>query len=111
MSLIRAGGAAAPGFRQVGESNCGASDSSPAGVENAVDSGRGCDREKYFHQPMEIKLQTTDARDGENNPRRNGRDEQEAQQSQPDRSGTIECAQNRVGVAKGEHGGGHEAHR
>ena len=101
----------APRRRQVRESHRRSRDSRPACVENSVESGQYCSAEQQFHDPMEVHVQPSQPRNSENDPGENRREEEEGQQTQPNRSSPVKRAQRSIRIAKGKERSGNKAHR
>src|ERR1700722_2554712 len=101
----------APRRRQVREAYRRSSDSRPACVENSVEASQYCSAEQPFHHPMEAHVQTSQPRDSENYPAENSGEEEECQETQPNRGNPVKRAHRSSRIAEGKEGSGNKAHR
>src|SRR6266568_4946651 len=101
----------APCIRQVRQPHRRSRDSSPACVENSVQSGQYRSTEQPFHGPMKVHVQSSQPRNSENNPSESRSDEEETQQTHPNRSSLVKRTQSSIDIAKGEKRSDDEAHR
>jgi hypothetical protein len=99
-----------PGFRQVCESHCRSRDSCPVCIENSVESGYERGAKQEFRHAMKVQVQTGEECNSVNDPGENRREEEESQQTQPNRRRPVKSAQSGVCVTKGEEGSGYKAY-
>src|SRR6202789_3511428 len=99
----------APRRRQVRESNRRSSDSRPACVENSVEASQYCSAEQPFHHPMEAHLQPSQPRNSETYPGENSGQEEECQETQPNRSNPVKRAYRSICIAEGKERSGNKA--
>lgn len=103
------GGASAPRVRKIGKADADASGASERGVDDGGEPGEQRGGEEIFDEAMEVKREAHGKRDEEDEPRGNAREEEEAEQTDPDGGDFVERADECVGVFEGEDGCGDEA--
>src|ERR1700691_654436 len=101
----------APRRRQVRESHRRSSDSRPACVEDSVEASQYCSAEQTLHHPMEAHLQPSQPRTSETYPGENSGQEEECQETQPNRSNPVKRAYRSICIAEGKERSGNKAYR